>query len=507
MGRPSKQQLDTVMQKREEERGPGLFKRALGPVWGGVKAAGREVTVYPEMMSAEIAAAVPSVPIPGQQDKRWNPYTGIMGGLVEGIKMQSPVDFALKATGQKEKIQKGLEAKGLPSWLISPLEAFTTPEMEALGVRDISTPEGMRQEEMGRQTREVLRETIPQMDPLKFIGPAAGLTGYIEARRKLKDPIEEIHKQRPEAEQAQMQLLSPFSIATAPIPIEKGFKALKAIPHAYRAGKVGLEAAGLIKAKPLKGIRFERGNVLDEQGNVVKSFEDLTADVKAEAQANNKFGRFLQKIGLARKRNKELMGDTLFDSETGRRLTPEEVNNIRIREGLEGGLRLDMYGNPLTTLDEWLNVKPGQAGIKNKAGSIIRGVDETDESWATKYHAQLEAGMRHLDTFSEPAVLDFVPTSSIFRRASKFRVSYNKVRRAFENSLTPTQEQILRRVMKNKVNPGDEGFVKAIEENRAFRPDQIKLLRQMNPTTVLSRIRKDYDALLKKMPSHSALVN
>ena len=36
MGRPSKAQLDTVMQKREEERGPGLFKRA----WGGVKAVG-----------------------------------------------------------------------------------------------------------------------------------------------------------------------------------------------------------------------------------------------------------------------------------------------------------------------------------------------------------------------------------------------------------------------------------------------------------------------------------
>ena len=189
-----------------------------------------------------------------------------------------------------------------------------TDEMEAGGIRDLSTAEGMRQEEMGRQTREAFKQTIPQMDPLQFINP---VTGYLETRRRLKDPMMEIHKQRPEAEQAQMQLLSPFEIATAPIPIEKGFKAVKAIPHAYRAGKVGLEAAGLIKAKPLKGIRFEKGNVLDEQGNEVKSFEDLTADVKAEAQANNKFGRFLQKIGLARKRNKELMGDNLFDCEQG----------------------------------------------------------------------------------------------------------------------------------------------------------------------------------------------
>ena len=503
MGRPSKQQLDTVMQKREEERGPGLFKRALGPVWGGVKAVGSDLQ-WLGAGSSEAMQAIPSIPIPGQEDKRWSPYSGIMGGLVEGLVQQTPfgvAGMALQLSGQKEKIQRNLEAQGKPSWLVAPHEALMTDEMEAGGIRDLSTAEGMRQEEMGRQTREAFKQTIPQMDPLQFINP---VTGYLETRRRLKDPMMEIHKQRPEAEQAQMQLLSPFEIATAPIPIEKGFKAVKAIPHAYRAGKVGLEAAGLIKVKPLKGIRFEKGNVLDEQGNVVKSFEDLTADVKAEAQANNKFGRFLQKIGLARKRNKELMGDTLFDSETGRRLTPEEVNNIRIREGLEGGLRLDMYGNPLTTLDEWLKVKPGQAGIKNKAGSIIRGVDETDESWAAKYHAQLEAGMRHLDTFSEPAVLDFVPTSSIFRRASKFRVSYNKLRRAFENSLTPTQEQILRRVMKGKINPGDEGFVKALEENRAFRPDQIKLLRQMNPTTVLSRIRKDYDALLKKYNTASS---
>jgi len=516
MGRPSKAQLDTVMQKREEERGPGLFKRALGPVWGGIKTVGREAIQIPETLSAEAAAAWSVKPLLEKDPNiRVSPIAGALGNIPEAAmgpaSILPPVWDAIRKK-HFPGLEAGLEARGLPSWMSSPWEGLQSTEMEAGFRRDLSTPEGRKLEEKYRQTREALKAhdweaPSPDIkDPLSMIGAAVpGLGEYIEFRRSPSaEKILESHKERPEAEQAQMQLLSPFSVATAPIPIEKGFKALKAIPHVYRAGKVGLEAAGLIKAKPLKGIRFEKGNVLDEQGNVVKSFEDLTADVKAEAQANNKFGRFLQKIGLARKRNKELMGDTLFDSETGRRLTPEEVNNIRIREGLEGGLRLDMYGNPLTTLDEWLKVKPGQAGIKNKAGSIIRGVDETDESWAAKYHAQLEAGMRHLDTFSEPAVLDFVPTSSIFRRASKFRVSYNKLRRAFENSLTPTQEQILRRVMKGKVNPGDEGFVKALEENRAFRPDQIKLLRQMNPTTVLSRIRKDYDALLKKYNTASS---
>ena len=224
MGRPTVDQAELIDEELDRKK-PGWFKRGLKAAWEKVaKPVGREVGVNPQMMSAEIAAAVPSVPIPGQQDKRWSPYTGIMGGLVEGIKMQNPVDFALKATGQKAKIQKGLEAKGLPSWLISPLEALTTPEMEALGVRDISTPEGMRQEEMGRQTREVLKQTIPQMNPLAFTSP---VTGYIEARRKLKDPLMEIHKQRPETEQAQMQILSPAEIAMAPIPVEKGLTGIK----------------------------------------------------------------------------------------------------------------------------------------------------------------------------------------------------------------------------------------------------------------------------------------
>ena len=246
MGRPSKQQLDTVMQKREEERGPGLFKRALGPVWGGVKAVGSDLQ-WLGAGSSEAMQAIPSIPIPGQEDKRWSPYSGIMGGLVEGLVQQTPfgvAGMALQLSGQKEKIQRNLEAQGKPSWLVAPHEALMTDEMEAGGIRDLSTAEGMRQEEMGRQTREAFKQTIPQMDPLQFINP---VTGYLETRRRLKDPMMEIHKQRPEAEQAQMQLLSPFEIATAPIPVEKALKGLRYAPKALQAGRAGLEAAGVLK--------------------------------------------------------------------------------------------------------------------------------------------------------------------------------------------------------------------------------------------------------------------
>ena len=519
MGRPSKQQLDAVMKKREEERGPGLFKRALGPVWGGVKAVGGPILSDLQWFSAgssEAMQAIPSVPIPGQEDKRWSPYSGIMGGLVR----QTPfgvASMALQLSGQKEKIQRDLEAQGKPSWLVAPHEAFTTPEMEAGGIRDIKTAEGMRQEEMGRQTREAFKQTIPQMDPLQFINP---VTGYLETRRRLKDPMMEIHKQRPEAEQAQMQLLSPFEIATAPIPIEKALKGLRYAPKALQAGRAGLEAAGVLKA-PLKPViklaKYEEivpkvqktpkgerlfnvrdGEPLDAatirrieagppQGKVYKVPEQEFADMQARIELDTEdlvspLSKFFRKLGIGRKLEKQADPNVIGTGEN---------------------LLLDRFARPLMTRDEWMILKEGDTAIKapkgfEDVGNVVREATDDNVVWAQKWDAEVEAGIKHLDKFSQNAPELIEHGSSLIpalRSVSKFREIYNDSWRLFQDSLDPDKIDRLNQIR----NVGGDIFSKDFLDS-----SQRKLLKDMNPADVLGQINKDYLKLLRDTPLGSA---